>query len=272
MNLFNYERLKGAQSKRFSYNKTVQRFLTLNSIDPNFIAKNVDVRTQELLDQSIIMANYYILKDIQYERNVSIGDIYGFAFEKGNIYKMLNYFFDVEGDDYLCRSCHQLSKSSNMMLQSKSFTIEPMVLICLRQTNDMYFIFLNGRHRFLALKSLYLKELADNFETVDTIKEKYTVPASVYDIDMVKTFCNFIIQVCQKGYIANISSYDMKNILAENFILTEEDLLEYTKELYYDNSSIFDEYLETDNYFSHFVENYIYSKGKQKSINFKNKS
>ena len=260
-----YDLFRKENQNQSLYNRTVQNFLERNNIDPNLVSKNIDTKIKMPKDQSPILAKYQILKQGEYGKNVSIGDIYGLYDERGSIYEMLNYFFDSEGDDYLRRSCHKLTETPEMMMESDSFIKEPIVLINLNPQNNVYFVFTNGKHRFLTLKALYLKEVADNPQNINIIKDKYTIPATVYDVDIIKSYCNFIIQICNKGYIIAETNAEFQktgnckliNNLNEEILLTDRELLEYIRKLYFEYSYLFDEYLEKDYDFYKFIENYV---------------
>lgn len=250
------------------HNETVNKFLIRNNINEEEIKKNLDTRILSMSDIDSLIEDFCIYKDEEIAR-ISISDIYGFDYRwRGiypNIFKALDSFFDENSNGYKARSCDNLLKTSEEMLNSDSFTREPMEVVEIDDVGEVYVIGSNGLHRYSALKVLYLNELYHHPEKELELKDKYKIPVSLSKIDKVKTYCNFII-------CSNISDSYIKKELDNNYqatgnsvlvtddgriSLTDEELLSYTRGIIANNPAFLEQHSTNQN-FKRFVEDVLY--------------
>lgn len=186
-------------------------------------------------------------------KNVSVGDILGGAFEQKrglNIFKTIPEYFDSEGDNYHSRSVSMLQYGVDDIIKklALSFENEPMVLKECDQ--DAYTIYGNGLHRFTVLRCLYINEWYKCFnepDKVEELKKKFMVPAHVYEIDFIKSYCSYIIEYLigmvycfdaefggynNLGYREYTGSTVVTNRIDGSLsILTDDELISFTKDI-----------------------------------------
>lgn len=182
-------------------NQTMKDFLERNGINADKIPEkmNMDLTTPNIFN---IYMNYYNVQKPQVKKYVCIEDIIGSdAFRcKDNIYDLMEHFFDERGDGYHRRSTDLLEISSeDIMKQLKiSFSDDPIILA---EYDGKYFVRTNGNHRVFAMYLNYLleKQEVKTPQELEKLKEKYTFPAYVMEIDAEKSYANYILQSRSTG-------------------------------------------------------------------------
>lgn len=247
-------------------NECNAEFFRRNGIVIEDICSRIDcgIRTNE--DVNPIIAEYGFQTDSEKEM-ISIADIVGYDTEfrginKINIFLSLDNFFKEGGDGYHTRSLGMLDfNKDNIVEQLKqSFELEPMSLI---ETGEgSYTILNNGLHRYTLLRILYLSEIAHangDKEKIAEIGKKYTIPAEVTGVDLDKTYCKYLLQRVTDEYnemkVKDIETeYDgnykrtgnavIKYENGDKEVLTNEQMLELTKERVYEDQSFSKNYTE----------------------------
>lgn len=251
------------------HNKTVSNFLKRNSIDEERIKKIYDTNIYSLGEIDPILEDFAIYSSSILDR-VSIADIYGFDYRwrgfSKDIFLSLDSLFDEDSRGYKKRSVDNLLKTSKQMLESPSFSSEPMEVIEVDEENKIFTIGSNGLHRYSALKVLYLNELYHIPLEKEELKEKYKVLVSLSKIDKIKTYCNFIIsRNINDAYIkkeVDSNCQDTGNsILVTNDkkeVLTDEELLAFSRNVI-DNNPTFIDYYSSNPKFISFIQNTLYN-------------
>lgn len=249
------------------YNETVNAFFKRNDIDPEKISEKLDasVSNSKNIDPIIYNFGIYHLSIFQY---VSIADIYGIShFDPGvsnNVFESLNSYYNDQEEGYLKRSCDELSKTPEEMLASDSFEVEPMKLRNLHPDEGIYIVYTNGLHRYSALRSLYLAELYKNPHDEDKLRKKYTIKAMVGNLDILKTYCHYVIKKTMPAMLEPLcdsTGQKIEKMLLitsdnEKKILTDDELLEFTRNLIEENPEFVNENLKDSN-FRYFIDNII---------------
>lgn len=260
------------------HNATVKFFLLKNNIDEVEVSSKVNTTILSIEDVDSIFADYGIFETTR-KQKVSIGDIYGFDYKWRetipDIFKCLDDFFDEMGDGYHSRSCEEFLMPPEEMLASDSFQEEPIDLINLDSETGLYLVSNNGLHRYTALRTLYLSELAQAPEKEQELREKYTIEVSSKNIDLIKTYCNFIISnSIEKSYIRN--ELDNNYCPTGNSILitedgkktvTDEELLEFTRNVANNNPEFINEHSATNQRFKAFIDSTLYQEKNKEVTN-----
>ncbi len=130
--------------------------------------------------------------------------------------KILDSYFDAEGDGYHSRSVGMLQYDENNVIDKLqgSFSSEPMVLH--EVDMDKYVVSTNGMHRFLVMRLLYLsaRSKCKNETELNELIKKYTIPVKSKKIDLLKTYCKYLINLfqpadCMNEYYDNVE--ELKN-------------------------------------------------------------
>lgn len=246
------------------YNRTVKLFLERNNINPDEISKQVDCEIKTIEDIDYIISNYIIEKEKK-DIYVSVADIVGFYWlgssDKRNIFDSLNDYFDLDGDGYHARSCDNLENSADKMLKSNSFNYEPICLLNINPEKNIYVVTTNGKHRFISLKCLYLSELAKNKDNEKELRKKYTFFANSRDLDVIKTYSNFIIRKLLGSSLRiefdqnyKMTGNSILSINNEQKVFNDEELLTYVRQLILSNLDFVNIYINNEG-FKKFVEN-----------------
>lgn len=178
--------------------------------------------------------------------NISIADIIGYDTygENGvNIFYSFDNFFDQNGDGYHSRSCGLLDISSSNIIRTlnNSFTEEPIVV---REIHDnQHLIYTNGLHRYTVLRTHFLNEsfgLKKDTEEYESVRKKYTIPVISIKVDLIKTYCNYLLSKYPISKISLRTEYDENynstgNIIValgdgKKQVMNNEQLLQFTKE------------------------------------------
>ena len=219
----------------------------------NFIQKhniNIDEIYDELRiyserDINPIIANNKLVGKTSKEL-VSIADIIGYDYGwrelTNNLANNFSNFFG-EGSSYQTRSNGMLNYSNEEIIEKlyQSFKNEPMKILEL--DNGRKVVSSNGMHRYTVLRLHYISELQKvkgNKEAEDNLKSKYEIPVEITKVDLLKTYCRFMIKMVSQDSIYVSNHYDEKYKRTgktelsngkENIILSDEELLDYTKNL-----------------------------------------
>ena len=248
------------------HNKIVNAFLIKNEIYEEEIRNRVNTKIMSIHDYNPIFGKFGMYNNFEI-RNVSIGNIIGYNYEwrdtPNELFASLDSFFDEEGSTYQNRSISMLFKSVKDMLSCSSFINESIDLVNLGEKEDVLFVSNNGLHRFTVLKILYLKELVNNFSKEYELKAKYTIPARVDTIDMIKTYSNYIIYMVlgknlkneKIGYYKN-TGRTVLEVDGKKNIFTNEDLLEFLEELVKNNFDYLSQFVTDQDVFN-FISHYL---------------
>lgn len=191
-------------------NRCNDYFFKKNNID----FSKTDSSIYHTYDINEIVAKY----EVQGKRiwtQVSVENIYGMYLFKGEIPKsfpeVFDHFFDEMGRGYQTRALGMLEYDESNVIDrlQKSFITEPMSLI--EVDRKKYLMLSNGMHRFLVLRSLYLSmksKCKREIDHLDLIK-KYTIPVEVTKVDLLKTYCKYLINLfqpfsCMNQYVSSI--------------------------------------------------------------------
>lgn len=246
------------------YNDIVNNFLVFHEIEPNVISKKVDTRLYSKEYFLGILSSYVIYKPQRIDE-VSIGDIYGCNFElkKPNIsvFELLSDYFKEDKkkkenrfdkkQDYFNRSNENIFLSSNQMIEKSNNCSEHITVSKIDIENNINLIYTNGMHRFLLLKSIYLKILSLFPDKINEIKERFKIKVLLSEIDEIKTFCFFIMDHYYSkinknvGYKLEYKDYKMtgrlmigigeNNEFSEHLIFNDDELIEFIKPMVLDD-------------------------------------
>lgn len=187
---------------------------------------------QRSIDFSRIDSNVYDINEIneiveKYEvqgktvlKNVSLAQIYGIYKRDSSIFgsfpEVLDSFFDANGSGYHSRSVSMLKYNEENIISglAHSFQREPIVLI--EVDNDNYLVFTNGNHRFLIMRILYLnaKSKCNSKAELEELNRRYSIPVEVVPVDLLKTYCKYLIDLFQpistmNRYYSSIEEIDV---------------------------------------------------------------
>lgn len=234
-----FKRRKEYQSS--PYNKNALKFFYSNSLtfdDINRLTENI-IEPKEI--DSIV--EHVAIYGEEMSDKVSIANVYGYAHPKTkDLFQSINDFFDDTKDGYYTRSIDMLSYKYDTIIPglSRSFTIEPMKLKEI--SDDAYFIGHNGMHRFTVLRIMYLieKSRLSNPEQEEKLKEKYTIPVVTKKLDIVKTYCVYLLRLfdpelnnaqVELGLDYHFTGRIKITRTDEKIKLTDEELIIYTNEM-----------------------------------------
>lgn len=137
----------------------------------------------------------YVVMNQTIERVIPISKMVGcneshLSDDKSLISSFSNFFDSSKNDSYHTRGFSLLNVSFEdiMKVISPSFNEEPMKTISI---DNRYYIGNNGLHRFILLKLFYMAELYQG-KSVQELDEKYQVKVLDREIDIFKTFTNYI--------------------------------------------------------------------------------
>ena len=186
----------------------------MNACNDKFL-ENKDINFNEL-DNKI-----YTTRDInwivyKYEMQskpvmgkVSMEDLIGFYRPFDDITlsfpEVLDDFFDEKGDGYHSRAISMLNYDSDTVMEGLKNSFEREPISTFEVDDHKQVIFNNGMHRFLVLRSLYLKERAkcNSDREISLLNDKFTIPVEVTKNDMLKTYCKYLIDIFQPANIMN---------------------------------------------------------------------
>ena len=240
------------------YNKIVTQFFNSHGINPEYISSKVDTTVYKTPYFLGDLSSVVIYKP-QVESEVSIGDIYvcdkHININSTNIFELLNSFYKEEqrerrsfylkSDQYNSRSNDNLSLDTEAMIEKCNNTSEAMTICRIDNANNINLVYTNGMHRYLALRTLYLKMLSEHPDKTESIKDKFRIRVALNEIDEIKTFCYFIFKHYQSksgikvGYKQEYVNHEYTgrlqmatldgNKLLEEFAFTDNELIEFVK-------------------------------------------
>ena len=197
-----------------------KNFLKNNNIDIDEITRDLDCRIYNFGQiNPILYDNKFEEKEVQ--KDVCVGDILGKNSNRnsGNIFKMMDECFDENGDGYYTRSLEMLELNAGNAIErlKTSFQYEPIKCACVE--DDKYVIMTNGLHRFIVLKILYLKEINEakgNKAQIKEIRNKYTIPMDVVNINSNKAYCKYLLEKTNPLWIDRCEIVNEKQEIDEN--------------------------------------------------------
>ena len=182
------------------YNKLIENFLKNNNYSRKILEDDKIYKKGEI---SLIVNQFGIYKN-EISKNVSVADIIGnsiISSESKNIFEEMNEIFSKNGTKYQTRSISMLEYTSKNVLKglNKSFVTEPIRLS--EVLKGKYLVSSNGRHRYSILKAHYLNELSEckNDKEKNKLKLKYTIPIKVEELDVVKTYSQYLLHFLNKN-------------------------------------------------------------------------
>lgn len=225
-------------------NNDAIRFIQKNGIDIDSIRDTGCSHIMISEEINEIVADNLICKAGR-SGDVSIADVLGFELssDDSDLFTNIKNLFDSNGDGYHCRSVGMLEYSSDEIMGNlrRSFQTEKMELLCFSDTE--YLITDNGRHRFTVLRAHYLSEyikVKDDEEAVAQLRKKYEFPASISDVDYVKTYSHFILKTVLGEKCSVRADWDTSyNYTGKSFVrypdgqsvtLTDEELIDIVRE------------------------------------------
>ncbi len=179
-------------------------FLLRNGINIDEITREIDCRVHTLEDISPILngcGRSFLSEEKPAE--VSIGDILGQVESFGyssHIFETLDNYFEENGDGYHTRSIGLLELDPDTIIETlmQSFKREP--IKCYLAEDGKYVISINGMHRFTVLRILYLKQLQETLKNggdVEELKQRFTIPVDVQEIDKEMAYTTYLVKQCQ---------------------------------------------------------------------------
>ncbi len=240
-------------------NNVIKQFLIYHGINPDYLSKLVDTNVYHTPQYLGVISGVIIFRP-QVITEVSIGDIYGTNINNSrgaeSIFDLLCEFYKDEpkpkrsffkrSDEHHIRSNDNLLLNRDAMLEKCNASPELMSVCRIDNANNINLIYSNGMHRYLALRTLYLKEISNNPNDIERIKKKYKVKVGLNEIDEIKTFCFFIFRHYQRkngkraGYRLEyvnreytgrllFATLGENNKVEEEFAFNDEELIEFIK-------------------------------------------
>lgn len=222
----------------------VKKFFRRNDINPKRICQCEEGKIKSPKEINSIVANYAIRRPVEWAY-LSIEDIVGYdncPNDKSFITDIIENFFGSKGGDYLRRSIGLLDYTTIDALQKIDFRTKEMFVN--EMDDNIYIMSINGIHRYIVLRLLYLSEYVKakgNKGEIDRLKEKYKIEVKLSRLDKIKTYCKFLLMTSKCGIKDIEAEYDGKNwrytgrffIIKKNnekiVIETDEDLIEYVR-------------------------------------------
>lgn len=204
-------------------NETIKKFLNRLDIDVEKFDSMQAARIKSGADINSVISKFQLYQCGD-TMMVSIGNIVGYdcgnwGLDNSNIINNLSNFFDENGESYHKRSVSMLEIPEGELLNklNASFISEP---ICLKEVEkDVYNISQNGMHRYHVLRMHYLNELSkldpQDENAKKNLDEKYSLQAYVTQLDFVKTYSAFLLNLMDDDIVAR-NHYD------EDWNLTEK--------------------------------------------------
>lgn len=222
-------------------NKCNEEFIKKHNID----LSGIDTRIYTLKDINPILHKYEV-QGKKYDTNISMNDLIGF-YEKRNVSlkfpDVLDDFFDELGDGYHSRSVGLLSFELDELFNIlfTSFEVEPIKTL---EADNKHVILTNGMHRFIILRLLYLNERSKcSNNDLDNLNQKYTIPVQTTQVDLIKTYCKYLIDIFNP---ASIMGRYFSNIEKENYYYFLTEIKGWNrKELVTLNEEEYQDYLDS---------------------------
>jgi len=240
----------------------------MNNIFKEFIKKNNikisdiydDLRIYEESEINRIISNFKIEGKSKIT-TVSIADIVGYDYswrgQQNNIFDNFSNFFGNDCE-YQRRSLGMLDYSNDEIIEKLYPSFKKERIRVLELDSGKKVISGNGLHRYCLLRLYYMNELSKvkgNKEKEEELKSKYEIVAELRKVDLLKTYCNFLISktLSYTEDISLSSDYDENYRLTgkvkisengENQILNDIELIEYTRKRILSMDSIVKEYFK----------------------------
>lgn len=226
-------------------NDTIRDFFDKHNIDVKKLAYQKDSHIWNVEEIDNLVSNYGMDGNRQ-NGQISIADIIGYevvGVNSPNLLYDLSGFFDRTGDGYHRRSCDLLDISSDVIMQrlERSFETEPIIVRHIHGNNNI--IYTNGLHRYTVLRVHFLNEcygINKESKEYQALREKYTLPAKIVHVDLLKTYSNYLLTTNPKFKISVNRHYDsnfqptnnveVKFNDSEKQILNDEELIALTRE------------------------------------------
>ena len=226
-------------------NQLIENFIKENDFERRTLENSKINNTEEI---SYVIDKNGFYKNPQKEY-ICIADIIGDntnGNETNNLLNELKSLFsennENKGNKYNIRSNSMLKYTSENIIQglSESFNKEPISIAEVKK--NKYVIKNNGRHRCALLKAHYLKELSKCKNEADkqSLKSKYTIPAEVERLDVIKTYSKYLLKFSK-------SKFNTQEELDKNYkrtgkliitddngdskIYSDEELVKYVKSM-----------------------------------------
>lgn len=185
-------------------NQLIENFIKENDFNKGILEDSKINSTEEI---SYVIDKNGFYKNPQKE-HICIADIIGDNITGNETNNLLNelqsLFSENKGNKYNIRSNSMLKYTSENIIQglSESFNREPISIAEVKK--DKYIIKNNGRHRCALLKAHYLKELSKCKNEIDkqNLKSKYTIPAEVERLDIIKTYSKYLLKLAKNKFHA----------------------------------------------------------------------
>ena len=224
-------------------NELFMKFAEKNGIDIESLGETLTIYNEN--DINSIIANYK-LEGKQEKTTVSVAEIIGYNYsrksETNNLARNFELFFSYDST-YQMRSIGMLKYTSDNIMEklSNSFTEEPICVLELDERRKI--ISHNGLHRYTVLRLHFLNEMLKakgDEKKQKAIVDKYKIPVKLSRVDLLKTYCNYLIKRLYPGKISVWVHYDENNERTGNteistgdtkIVLTDDELINYTKEL-----------------------------------------
>ena len=224
-------------------NKEFLEFIQKHNIDIDSIYDDLQIYSEKEINR--IISNNRLDGKTSTEL-VSIAEIIGYDYDwrglSNNIARNFSGFFGQQ-DAYHSRSLGMLEYSSEDIIEKlyQSFKREPIRILEL--DNGRKIISGNGLHRYTVLRLHYINELnkvRGNKDEEEFLKSKYEIPVELTKVDLLKTYCQYIIRIISGDTIYLSNEYD-DNYMRTNrvkvssedktMIMDNETLINYTKNM-----------------------------------------
>lgn len=205
-------------------NQLIENFIKENDFNKGILEDSKINSTEEI---SYVIDKNGFYKNPQKE-HICIADIIGDNITGNETNNLLNelqlLFSENKENKYNIRSNSMLKQTSENIIQSlsESFNREPIFISEVKK--DKYIIKNNGRHRCALLKAHYLKELSKCKNEIDkqNLKSKYTIPAEVERLDIIKTYSKYLLKLAKNKFHTQ-EELDKNYIRTGKLIITDDN-------------------------------------------------
>ena len=242
-------------------NDTIREFLDFLKVDASAIAslEASKIKSARAVNPKIELHRF--TKPGYPMKPVSIADIVGHNRKtQGSLVYDLPNYFDRDQCGYCSRSIGLLQIGTEELLDklSDSFIYDPIQID--EYDRNIYGIGSNGMHRFHVIKMHYLAELLKNPQSAEELREKYTFPVKVVNLDFTKTYSHYLIDTLYPMKFMFETEYDAswtptdRIVVSENKgngesrVFTDAELIEFTRasiDKYWDKSDEIDRQILT---------------------------
>lgn len=219
-------------------NELFEDFILKNDIDIESIYKDLEIYSEKQINR-LISNNK--LEGTTKEALIPISDIIGYDYEwrghTNNLADNFSKFFDI-GTSYQSRSISMLEYTSENIIEKLYQSFKTEKIRVLELDNGRKIISGNGLHRYTLIRILYLNELQKvkgNKEEEEYLKSKYEIPVELTKVDILKTYCNYLIKltsILDDITVENVpgnNEYTTVSETGKQIQLNRNGLIEYTK-------------------------------------------